>query len=297
MADKSKNQDKTNKQPKTIPPFNQRFNIEVPNEKVTQRFLNRVSNKVFKSDFYWWVFEEKEDEDEEGGVSLKHKIMWELANTLGKTFDYSYDWNYYISGDFHTCLQTLEIIYRELPKDAQKEVLDEIIKEIISLSEVDLGVRWREGVFLQSGAKLLDEALINEPLQWLSDPRYRNVLAPFKKGLSHFLEANKQPERLADTITDMYEALEAMAKVVTSRPGRDLSGNRELFVRRLGLTDYYKKMLKDYISYANEFRHAVEEGKQRVPPLPQEVEAFIYTTGLFIRLAIEQINAQKSTSP
>jgi len=202
----------------------------------------------------------------------------------------------FLSDDFYSCLRTLEVTYKVMSSDSQQE-LTQRIETILSLSEVDLGIQWREGVFWPSGAKLLDEALVNEPLQWLSDPKYHNVLAPFKKGLSHFLEANKQPERLADTITDMYEALEALAKVVTSRPGRDLSGNRELFVRRLGLTDYYKKMLKDYISYANEFRHAVEEGKERVPPLPQEVEAFIYTTGLFIRLAIEQINAQKSTSP
>ncbi len=297
MANKSKNQDKTNKQPKTILPFHQRFNIEVQDKKAKQRFLNRVSNKVFKSDFYWWVFEEEEDKDEEEGVRLKDNIMWKLANALGKTFSFSNDWNYYISGDFHTCLQTLEIIYRELPKDDQKEALDEIIKEIISLSEVDLGMQWREGVFWPSGAKLLDEALVNEPLQWLSDPKYHNVLAPFKKGLSHFMEANKQPERLADTTTDMYEALEALAKVATSKPKKDLSGNAELFVKKLGLSDYYKKMLKDYISYANEFRHALEEGKERVPPSVQEVEAFIYTTGLFIRLAIERINTQKSVSP
>ncbi len=292
MANKSKNQDKTNKQPKTILSFHQRFNIEVPNEEIKQRFLNRVSNQVFHSEFHESVFEQNE-----AAEGLKDDIMWRLANELGKTFSYSNDWDYYINEDFRTCLQTLEIIYRELLKDDQKEALDEIIKEIISLSEIDLGVRWREGVFLPSGAKLLDEALVNDNLQWLSDSKYVNVLIPFQKGLVDFLEATKQPERLADTITDMYEALEAMAKVVTSRPSRDLSGNRELFVRRLGLTDYYKKMLKDYISYANEFRHAIEEDKQRVPPSAQEVEAFIYTTGLFIRLAIEHINAQKSTNP
>lgn len=287
MANKSKNQDKTNKQPKTILPFHQRFNIEVPNEEVKQRFLNRVSNQVFHSEFHESVFEQNEATED-----LKYDIMWEVAKSLGETFEHYYDFNHYINGDFHNCLRTLEIIYKELPENEQRIELDEIIKEIISLSEIDLGVRWREGVFLPSGAKLLDEALVNEPLQWLSDPKYHNVLAPFKKGLSHFLEANKQSERLANTITDMYEALEAMAKVVTNRPKKDLSGNAELFVKKLGLSDYYKKMLKDYISYANEFRHAVEESKQRVPPLAQEVEALIYTTGLFIRLAIERLAAK-----
>jgi len=286
MANKSENQHK-NKQPKTMPPFHRRFNIRVGDKEAEQRFLNRVSNQVTKV-FFSWAFDGAGEEGEE----LKYDILWEVAKSLGKTFAYLYDLNHYVGGDFYTCLHALEVVYQELSTDDQKKELDEIIKEIISLSETDLGVRWREGIFLPSGAKLLDEALVNEPLQWLSDPKYRNVLVPFQKGLSHFLEANKYPERLADTITDMYEALEALAKVVTGRPKRDLSGNAELFVKKLGLSDYYKKMLKDYISYANEFRHAVEEGKQRVPPLAQEVEAFIYTTGLFIRLAIERLTAE-----
>lgn len=291
MANKSGNQDKKSKQPKTIPPFRQRFNIKVQDKEAKQRFLNRVSNQVAEG-FFYSVFDEAGEEEEE----LEDNIMREVAKSLGKIYGYSYDFNYYVSGDFDTCLHALEVLYRELPTDDQRKELDEIMKEIISLSEIDLGIRWKDGVFWKSGAKLLDGALVNEPLQWLSDPKYHNVLAPFEKGLRHFLEANKFPEGLADTITDMYEALEALAKVATSKPKKDLSGNAELFVSKLGLSDYYKEMLKDYISYANEFRHALEEGKERVPPSVQEVEAFIYTTGLFIRLAIERINAQKSVS-
>lgn len=295
MTNKAENHAKKNKQPKATLPFHQRFNIAVQDNEAKQRFLNRVNNKVFKSDFYWWVFEKEEDENEEEGVSLKDNIMWRLANELGKTFSYSNDWDYYINEDFHTCLQTLEIIYKELPKDDQKEALDEIIKEIISLSETDLGVRWREGIFLPSGAKLLDEALVNENLQWLSDLKYHNVLTPFQKGLKDFLEANKHPEKLVDTIRDMYEALEKMVRIICSN-NRNLKANAEQFVSKLELSPHYSKMLKDYADFAHEFRHAVEEDKQRIPPPPQEVEASIYTTGLFIRLAIERINAQKSVS-
>ena len=125
-------------------------------------------------------------------------------------------------------------------------------------------------------------------MQWLSDPKYHNILEPFQKGLRHFLEASKRPELRQDTFTDMYEALEALAKIVTERPTKDLSKNRELFVNALGLSEYYKRMLKDYISYANQFRHGVEETKKRPIPSSKEVEAFIYMTGLFIRLAVSE---------
>lgn len=118
-----------------------------------------------------------------------------------------------------------------------------MVEEALELSETDLGVSWENGIFLKKGAKLLDERLVNEPLRWLGDPAYRNVLTPFEKGLKHFLEGGKEPERLADSITDMYEATEALAKIVTNKPTKDLSALREDFISKVGLPELYKKML------------------------------------------------------
>jgi len=67
---------------------------------------------------------------------------------------------------------------------------------------------------------------------------------------------------------------------------------REEFISKLKLPDSYKKMLKEYIDYGCDFRHAVESGKLRSWPLPHESEAFVYSTGLFIRLAIESIKSK-----
>lgn len=282
MTNKPESTSKGTKATATVLPFHKRFNIEVDVEEARQRFLNRIANSISPYLINAW---------KHGKIDIV-KLRWAVANALGKKYDPHYIWTDYVEDDFYSCLKALETVRQALPKTLKQE-FDEILQQyVISQSEIDLGISWRDGTFRPSGAKLLDEALVNEPLQWLSDPKYHNVLVPFEKGLRDFLEANKYPERLADTVTDMYEALEAMAKVVTSRPRRDLSSNAELFVSKLELSAYYKKMLKDYISYASEFRHAVEEGKQRVLPQPQEVEAFIYTTGLFIRLAIERINAQ-----
>lgn len=270
-------------QPKVPTRFHERFNIEVNLEDTKKRFINRIIN-LLEVGFPYVEF---------GGIDVNTTIYSderrEIAIALGTKFRWDRRFSDYVEDDFLKCLLALEALYQALVRPSEQEKLNKLLEYALSQSETDLGVRWRTGIFLPSGAKLLDEALVNEPLQWLSAPKYHNVLAPFQNGLSDFLEANKRPEGLADTIIDMYEALEAMAKVVTGRPKRDLSGNAELFVKKLGLSDYYKKMLKDYISYANEFRHAVEEGEERVPPLPQEVEAFIYTTGLFIRLAVKSL--------
>jgi broad specificity phosphatase PhoE len=263
----------------TMPPaFHERFNIELKDKDAKKRFLNRVRNYIFENFFQRKAF---------NGV-LKNRILWQVANALGEEYKDYYDFDLYVSSDFYRCLQVLETAYAALGAETQKQELTVLIQLVIYQSETDLGIVWQEGHFIKRGAKFLDEGLVNEPLRWLRDPKYRNVLAPFKKGLSHFVESEKEPERLADTVTDMYEALEALAKVITERPRKDLSANAELFVKKLKLGDCYNKMLKDYISYANEFRHGVEEGRQRPLPSPREVEAFIYTTGLFIRLAIAE---------
>jgi hypothetical protein len=161
-----------------------------------------------------------------------------------------------------------------------------LICYLLSESEVDLGIRWQNGQFVKSGAALLDESLVNDPLHWLRSSGYETVLTPFQKGLSHFLHATKRPELLADVVTDMYESMEALAKIVTGKPDKDLSGNQQLLLSKVKASNEYKHLLRDYIDYANRFRHAVREGQPRPELSPKEVESFVYLTGVFIRLAM-----------
>ena len=273
MAAEAKNQE-DGQQANIVPSFHQRFNIEIGLEYAQECFMNRVSNMmpvIFNA-----------------AKGVDRRLPWKLANALGIEYRGQDKLEHFLSDDFYSCLRTLEATY-DLMSDSYKREFDERMKTILSLTEVDLGIQWRDGAFWPSGATLLDEALVNENLKWLSDPKYIAVLTPFEKGLRHFLEAQQQPEKLSDAITDIYEALEALAKIVTGK-NKDLSGNAESFISGLKLSDHYKGMLKAHILYANQYRHAAEPGEKRKPPLPNEVEAFVYTTGLFIRLAIQQLN-------
>jgi hypothetical protein len=190
----------------------------------------------------------------------------------------------HIGDDFYRNLLALETFYLSIDPYDRSE-LDNLIKQLISESEVELGVRWGNGRFIKSGAKLLDDKLVNDNLNWLREKRYVSVLAPYEKGLEHFLHSDKRPELLSDVITDMYEALEALSNIITGK--KELSGKRELFISKVKASDEYKIILKEYIDYANKFRHAAEEGKKKPLISQQEVESFIYLTGIFIRLAIQ----------
>src|SRR6266545_654036 len=82
----------------------------------------------------------------------------------------------------------------------------------------------------------------------------RTCWSPLKKVFLTLLEGTKDPQRFGDAVTDMYEALEAMAKIVTGKPTKDLSALREEFIAKLRLPETHKIMLKQYIDYGCDFR-------------------------------------------
>jgi len=271
---------------KSIPLFHLRFNIKVSQNEAQQRFVNRVLNMIEG------FLPELEIQHMEILGNVRAALI-SVATALGLEYQRNKLFSQYAGTDFQSCLRALDGLYQTYSElsgcreHARK--VEQSIQHAISLSETDLGVEWRDGAFWPSGAKLLDEELVNENLKWLADKGYNDVLVPFKKGLRDFLEARNKPERLGDTVTDIYEALEALAKVVTSKD-TDLSGNAELFISKLKLNEYYKTLLKNHIEYACEYRHAAKLGKGKKPLKHAEVEAFIYLTGLFMRLAIQQLS-------
>jgi hypothetical protein len=203
------------------------------------------------------------------------KIKKEIVTVLGERYDYYRPLEDYIGEDIHKILQAIEALYNVIPSYSKEELI-KIIDRIINESEVDLGIRWEDGKFIRAGARYLDDKLVNDVLAWLSKKGYENVMT-------------QRPELLADVVTDMYEAMEALSKIVTKRPDNDLSSNRELFIKAVNASPEYKKILKEYIDYANEFRHAAEEGRKKPSLSIREVESFIYLTGVFLRLGGRQI--------
>lgn len=129
-------------------------------------------------------------------------------------------------------------------------------------------------------------------MKWLHDKGHVNIYEPFDKALVDYSESISRPEKLRDVVTDMYEALEATAKVVIGKD-RTFTANRELFISKLGLGDHHKNMLKAYDNYASElFRHAQDPSKPRAEITTSEAEDFIYLTGIYTRFAIQKLEEQ-----
>jgi hypothetical protein len=261
---------------KALPNFHERFDITVNISSAHQRFFNRIKSLIWDNYF-------KTEIDE---ATRQGQILWQIAINLGEEYEYYNDIEDYIGDDYYKCLHALEIAYDALKNKKFKTKLEGLILLALSLSEIDLGIYFKEGHFLKSGAKLLDDELINKSIEWLRDNKYKSVYTPFEKGLSGLIEAGRKTHLLSDVITDMYESLEALAKIVTKKSNKDLSSNAEMFIKMINVSDNYKRILKEYISYANNYRHGQPPEGTREIPTYAEVESFVYLTGIFIRLAI-----------
>jgi hypothetical protein len=260
--------------------FHERFDIEVGVPEAKRRFMNRVTNIVF----YHLIGNNL-------SFAARQDLLLVAASALGEEFVLKKDLKAYAGGDFFRYLRVLEAIYEMHEGSKLGEGLSDAIANIISESETDLGIRWQPPAFVRAGAKVLDENLVNEPLQWLSNPKYESVIQPFRKGLRDYLTAGREQDRLSDVVTDMYESLEAMARVVIGND-RELSRNQEVFIKQIEVSKAYKQLLRsllrEYVDYGGKYRHAALQGNPKSPPSEPEAESVVYLTGLFIRLAIRQ---------
>ncbi len=247
--------------------FEERFGLVVGVDEARERFVNRAHYVIFTK----FVLTDQHS-----------RYVDAVTFGLGRPVQFDASLREIVGRDFHDNLKAIEYVRRAANN---KAALDQIVAQILRESEVDLGVRWEDGVFVKAGAPLLDDKLVRDVLGWAREKEYEIVLAPFEKGLRHFLESTKRPEVLSDVVTDMYEALEAVAKIVTER-NDDLSSNRERFIKAVRAPDAYKKILKEYIDYGCEFRHAADAAGQKPALSPEEVESFIYLTGVFVRFAM-----------
>jgi hypothetical protein len=250
--------------------FHERFNLELDLNEARRRFVNRAHNALLST---------LKTLQNRGIASEVERF---ICSKLGERWNGWGCLSSIIGDDFFVHVRALEALYAH---PGGRDLANASIHQIMKDTEVDIGLRWETDSFLPSGAPLLDAKLVNDLLGCLKEAQYGGVATPFHKGLEHLLQSIGKPQFLPDVVTDMYEALEALAKIVTGRD-KDLSSNAEPFVSKVKISDDYKRLLKEYIAYAGNIRHAGEGGKPKPSLSRKEVESFVYMTGLFIRLAV-----------
>lgn len=264
-------------------------------ETLKQRFLNRVNVALFR-----WI------EDAEGIKFFDENFIWWISTQLGEGWgryvkQNEHMGNYYsnltlqqmAAGDFTKTLEIIEKLreyleqglaqeiygryYHDPAKTVNLRLFDRKMEGIMLLSGSKIGVFWNDGKFYPAGAKELDAALISDPLDWLE--KYPRTRAQFLTALKHYEASTTDPSTRKDAITNAYTAMECLAQEHLSN-NRNFDKNSNDLVEKIGLPSEYKNIVHYYKLIANEYssRHAGSEVSLA------EVEAFIYLTGLLLRL-------------
>ena len=159
--------------------------------------------------------------------------------------------------------------------------IDENIEGFLNLSAIDLGITYKSGMFFPKGEELLDNDLIEYSLK---------VLVPFpneNKDIRNALENYRSGSKYG-VIENCYRCIEGLARRILNN-SKTLIDNKPEIIKSSGLSDYWKKILANYIDYGNEYgRHASEK---RHDFNISEVEAYLYMTCVLVRLIVNIKNA------
>jgi hypothetical protein len=174
-------------------------------------------------------------------------------------------------------------ILKERKESAAYKLLKSRLEGSINLSLVDLGIVFEKDMFIKRGTEILDKTAVLEPLQWLTN--YPTIKKYFENALQYYL-TKKYP----DAMTNAYSALESIVKTV-------LNSNKRLdklipdLLSLLSLPKQWSAILAKYCEFAHEFstRHGKKESETKDDIAPKDAEAYIYFTGLMIRLIIRTV--------
>lgn len=156
--------------------------------------------------------------------------------------------------------------------------------------------RGKTAILYPSGARLLDEAVVETNLIWLA--RYPSVLKPFEEALKLYMA--KDPKQYRSMLDSLRFALEQMVRVVLNNQ-RSLENQKEEFLRWLndhGVHVHIGGMYHDLL-FGGFTRYQNDAVKHQENQYTQaEVEFVLYATGTFLRLIqrlLEQDAAANAT--
>lgn len=259
--------------------FESRFNVRVTQESERAKFVRRVEQVVFA------VIERMPDDEY---ATLMFNVIFRLGLDQEKLGSRSKNYWHFrpelkeiTKSKFHATLWMLEALYGSAP-EAWQQRINENVDAALNMAVLDIGVKWRGGVFLPINFSLLDQRLLLDPFDFLD--AYPREKESFKRAIQKYNE-----KEYPDVIDSCYIALEGIARKVLGN-AKTLENNRDELIKRLRLSQEWKGFLKKFIDYANEYkRHASTKHGQVIPI---EVEAFLYFTGLLLRLLIESERAR-----
>lgn len=147
----------------------------------------------------------------------------------------------------------------------------------------------KKATLYPTGARILDEALVESNLIWLA--RYPQALKPFEDALKIYIA--KDPNQYRSMLDNLRFSVEQMLQVVLGNQ-KSLENQKEEFLRWLAAHDahshivgmYNELLFNRFAKYQNQ---AVKHEEDQYTPA--EIEFVLYATGTFLRF-IQRVSEQ-----
>ena len=187
-----------------------------------------------------------------------------------------------------TALQALFLVLEDVNKYIPLDKLVKELREVVKLSPntgFHITLNQKRVILYPPGAKLLDEGVVNDVLEWLE--KYPKVAKPFEKALKFYAEGDKNKYR--DLLDNLRFSIEQLLKEILNND-KSLEKQQEELLPWLSkrrkhrqIINLYQQLLfGQYCAYQNE---AVKHNEALFSE--DEVEFMIYLTGTFIRFLIQ----------
>lgn len=179
--------------------------------------------------------------------------------------------------EYIRCLQTFFWLKTLGPED--KEALAKSFKEDISISFVNVDIKKvrDDYIFYPAGAKLLDDLLVDDVLDWLSE--YNLAY----KSLSSALDKYLTKSDYRNLIDDLRVALEQFLKEVLNNEKSLENQTSEvgLLLKEKGVSSDLRNMFSTILSYYIRYQNNNVKHGHKFKDF--EIEFLIYLTGSFVR--------------
>lgn len=183
----------------------------------------------------------------------------------------------------------LQVLFWVIEHEDKNLPLKEIVKELRDVAELSPNIGFRitltkKGViFYPPGAKLLDEGVVNDVLDWLE--KYPKVAKYFEEALKIYTDGDMSKYR--NLLDNLRFSIEQLLKEILGNP-KSLENQKDDLLRWLdkrkkhqGIIKLYQQLLYHYCTYQND---AVKHNEAF---FEDEIEFMIYLTGTFIRFIIQ----------
>ena len=113
--------------------------------------------------------------------------------------------------EFQTTLKVLIVLFDILGNKLRQQ-LAASIDRALSRATVDIGIKWKDGMFYPSGAQVLDHALLEDPFDWLNE--YPSEKSDFSKAIQNYTK-----KEYDQVVINCYLVVEGLC--------RQILGNRQ----------------------------------------------------------------------